>query len=131
MRHNMYCIFAKDAVKAMNGNRGKMASMAGHAFLHSFWNGQEKAHENRYQQRSPTSLYKLSEKAFKVTSAVDTTEELLALYDEIKDNIRYGSSLVQDAGITVFGKPTIVCLGVGPIGEEDIPESIRALKVFI
>ena len=33
----MYCIFSKEAVKAMNGNRGKLASMAGHAYLHAWW----------------------------------------------------------------------------------------------
>ena len=130
-KFKMYCIYAKDSVKAMNGNRGKLASMAGHAFLHSYWDAEEKAYLNRYSQRNSCSLYKQSEKAFKITLAVDTTEELIAIHDEIKSNIRFGSSLVKDSAITVFEKPTVVCLGVGPIAEEDVPESIKKLRVFI
>lgn len=129
--YKMYCIFAKDAIKKMNGNRGKLASMAGHAYLHSFWDAQEKAHANRYKQVNPCALYKLSGLAFKITLYVETTEELVELYNEIKDNPRFGCSLVEDAGRTVFDGPTVVCLGVGPIGEEDIPESISSLGVLI
>ena len=33
----MYCIFAKESIDKMKGNRGKMAAQAGHAFLHSWW----------------------------------------------------------------------------------------------
>ena len=29
----MYCIFSKEALKKMNGIRGKLASQAGHAYL--------------------------------------------------------------------------------------------------
>jgi len=127
----MYCIYSKEAIKAMNGNRGKLASMAGHAYLHSFWSGLEKAHENRYEQINPCSAYKLSGFAKKVTLKVETTAELVQLYDELKDNLRFGTSLVEDAGLTVFDGKTIVCLGVGPIAEGDIPESIKTLNVLI
>jgi peptidyl-tRNA hydrolase len=126
----MYCIFAKDAIKKMNGVRGKMASMAGHAYLHSWWDAEEKGWENRYKRPSPAVKYRISNLAFKITLAVETTEELFQLYNEIKDT-DIGCSLVTDAGRTVFGEPTTVCLGVGPVNEEDVPESIRNLKVLI
>ena len=37
MKHKMYCIFAKESIAKMNGIRGKMATQAGHAYLHAFW----------------------------------------------------------------------------------------------
>lgn len=29
----MYCIFARESIEKMGGNRGKLAAMAGHAFV--------------------------------------------------------------------------------------------------
>ena len=37
----MYCIVSKEAVKACNGNRGKMLTQAGHAYVHANWNAQD------------------------------------------------------------------------------------------
>lgn len=131
MKNVMYCVFSKEAIKLMNGNRGKMASMAGHAYLHSFWEGLDKGWANRYKKVCSAQNYKNSPRAYKITLYVETTQELIDLYDEIKDNPEFGSSLVTDAGRTVFGGPTIVCLGIGPIMECDVPDSIKSLKVLI
>ena len=126
----MYCIYSKEAIKSMNGNRGKLAAMAGHAYLHAYWNGQEKAHENRYKQRNLCSLYKNSGLAKKVALVVDTTEDLVNLYDEIKDEA-FGVTLIEDAGLTVFDGKTTVCMGVGPVAKESVPKSIGELRVLI
>jgi peptidyl-tRNA hydrolase len=119
----MYCIFSQEAIDAMGGNRGKMAAQAGHAYLHSFWNALDEGFwEN-------TKGYRDSNKAMKICLVVPTTEELVTLY---KSYIGVcGNTLVKDAGMTVFKEPTITCVGIGPISEEDIGEDLKALKVFI
>lgn len=128
MIYKMYCIFAMESVKKMNGNRGKLASMAGHAYLHSFWDAvnYNPANEDPWQQAAG---YRLSEKAYKITLIVDTVEQLKTLQDAYENVC--GNSLVTDAGLTVFGEPTTVCLGIGPILESNIGDDIKALKVFM
>lgn len=131
----MYCIFSKEAIKLMNGNRGKLSSMAGHAFLHSWWDANDKCWEsqNRHHKNATwPAAYKNSMLAKKVTVFVDTTEELLALYEKVKDeNPHIGVSLVVDAGRTVFDGPTTVCFGYGPVPDEAVHPAIAELKVLI
>ena len=73
--------------------------------------------------------YASSERAYKITLIVDTVEELKALQEKYKDIC--GTSLVTDAGFTVFNEPTTTCLGLGPIAEENIGDDIKSLKVFL
>lgn len=126
----MYCIFARESVVKMGGNRGKLASMAGHAYLHSFWDSCDEDKDDYNGSRLDQAfLYQKSGSAFKITLIVDTVEELIQLknnYDEI-----CGTSLVIDSARTVFTEPTIVCLGIGPISEDNIGEDLESLKVFI
>lgn len=123
----------------MNGNRGKMASQAGHAYLHAFWDAyhvcddavlltdeQFQTARNKLEQ---AIIYKDSGLAFKITLVVDTDEELKVLADKYRD--KCGVSLVTDAGRTVFNEPTITCVGLGPVDEEQLDEDIRSLKVLI
>lgn len=133
MKYKMYAIFAKESVQKMNGIRGKMCTQAGHAYLHAYWDAVK-----------PTfNLFKMARKlkqaiaykyrfgaahAYKITLVVDTVEELKALQEKYKDVC--GTSLVTDAGFTVFTEPTTTCLGIGPIGENNIGDDIKALKTF-
>lgn len=129
MIYKMYCIFAMESIKKMNGNRGKLASMAGHAFLHSYWDAM-KTNKLRYNQKSEQGInYKNSERAFKITLVVDTVAELEALQAQYKKLC--GTSLVTDAGLTVFKEPITVCLGIGPISEQNIGDDLKTLKVLI
>lgn len=131
MNYQMYCIFSKEAIKLMGGNRGKMTSMAGHGFLHAYWSAEEKSWNNRYiEGGNKAGFYKNSQKAKKVTLFVETTEELISLYEELTDD-KIGISLVTDSALTVFDGPTTVCFGYGPIETDQVPESIRKLKVLI
>ena len=130
MKVKMYCIFALESVKKMNGIRGKMCTQAGHAYLHAFWDaasnvGSNKAHPQKIEQ---ALAYASSERAYKITLVVDTVEELKALQEKYKDIC--GTSLVTDAGFTVFNEPTTTCLGLGPIAEENIGDDIKSLKTF-
>lgn len=120
MKHKMYCIFSREALKLMNGNRGKMSTQAGHAYLHSYWDSMERfpAYCEEYRQG----------RVYKITLAVDTTEELHDLHEKLKETM--GVSLVTDAGFTVFDGPTVTCLGVGPV-PEDKAVLLKNLKVLI
>lgn len=122
MTYKMYCIYSKEAVDAMGGNRGKLASMAGHAYLHAWWNS-----STNYPEAAIG--YKNGGPAFKITLVVPTTDELLPILTKYKDIC--GVSLVTDAARTVFNEPTTVCLGLGPIRVDDIGDDLKSLKVFI
>lgn len=132
MIHKMYCIFALESVKKMNGIRGKLATQAGHAYLHSFWDAIDRSFADGFGNFNETYLqakrYRSSERAYKITLIVDTVEQLKALQEKYKDIC--GTALVTDAGLTVFEEPTTTCLGIGPISEDNIGDDLKALKTF-
>lgn len=131
MKIKMYCIFALESVKKMNGIRGKMCTQAGHAYLHSFWDSVQRFpghHGFANDEPGDAERYQNSERAYKITLIVDTVDELKALQEKYKDVC--GTSLVTDAGYTVFNEPTTTCLGLGPISEDNIGDDIKALKTF-
>jgi len=140
----MYCIVSREAIKAMNGNRGKLAAQAGHAYLHAYWDAEkrsgcrpefdtpipqkEMSEDNKFLYA--VDAYKYGGNAKKVCLVVDTTDELRALESAYRPVC--GVSLVTDAGLTCFdGVPTTTCLGIGPIRDEDVGEDLKCLKVFI
>lgn len=124
-----------ESIKKMNGNRGKLASQAGHAYLHAYWDamfvekGGMEFDPIQAKKIDQAHNYRLSGKAYKITLVVDTVEELKALQEKYKDIC--GTSLVTDAAHTVFDEPTTTCLGIGPISEENIGEDLKGLKVLI
>ena len=129
MKVKMYCIFALESVKKMNGIRGKMCTQAGHAYLHAFWDATKIYDPKEINpKRDQAIAYMNSERAYKITLVVDTVDELKALQEKYKDVC--GTSLVTDAGFTVFNEPTTTCLGLGPIAEENIGDDIKSLKTF-
>jgi peptidyl-tRNA hydrolase len=131
MKVKMYCIFAKESILKMNGIRGKMCTQAGHAYLHSFWDAMYRPGMDAVKDAhipAQAIAYQNSERAYKITLIVDTVEELIALQEKYKDIC--GTSLVTDAGFTVFNEPTTTCLGLGPISEENIGDDIKSLKTF-
>ncbi len=110
MNYRMYCIFSKESLERMKGIRGKMASQAGHAFLHAYWDSLEKF-------KIEADIYKSSGRATKITCVVDTDAELLNLYEKYQNVC--GTTKVIDSGDTVFGGvPTLTCIGLGPIDIE-------------
>lgn len=137
MKVKMYCIFALESVKKMNGIRGKMCTQAGHAYLHAFWDANYAANAEPFtteevliatRKVEQAQAYYNSDRAYKITLVVDTVDELKALQDKYKDIC--GTSLVTDAAFTVFNEPTTTCLGLGPIFEENIGDDIKSLKTF-
>ncbi len=129
----MICIFSLESIKAMGGNRGKLAAQAGHAYLHAWWNADQRF-RSYYgglggDHIAAPELYKDSNAAVKVCLICETTENLLTLYENYKDIC--GATLVKDAGRTVFNEPTITCVGIGPIKRADRGEDLTKLKVLI
>jgi peptidyl-tRNA hydrolase len=118
----LYCVFAKESIAKMKGNRGKLASQAGHAYLHTVWDAM-----NRFPQL--VIDYQNSERAYKITLVVDTVAELEQLRDAYAGVC--GVSLVKDAGFTVFDEPTVTCLGIGPIHVDQIGDDLKQLKLLI
>jgi len=130
MKYKMYCIFAKESIAKMNGNRGKLAAQAGHAYLHSYWNAMsDMASDGDRPKFSQAMYYQNGNHAYKIALVVETVaelEELKKSYDGL-----CGVSLVKDAGFTVFNEPTVTCLGIGPIREDLIGEDLKILKTLV
>lgn len=119
--YKMYCVFCKESIEKMKGIRGKMTAQAGHAYLHSFWDAQERFPEHADE-------YKNSSHAVKITVIVDTEKELYEMLEYYKDIC--GVSLVRDAGFTVFNEPTVTCLGIGPIHVDKVGRYLEKLPLF-
>lgn len=117
----MYCICSKEALDQMKGIRGKMITQGGHAYLHAFWDA-----EDRFPDLA--RAYRETSHAYKITLVVPTEADLQRLMDSYRDVC--GVSLVKDAGFTVFKnedgspKPTVTYLGLGPITESMIKEDL-------
>lgn len=123
----MYAVFSPAAVKAMKGNRGKLAAQAGHAYLHAWWD----AH-TRHPELA--AAYRKGPRAFKIAlmpKDEDGTDE--AWFDRLLEAYRdkTGVTKVIDAGFTVFEGPTLTCIGIGPISAEDREEVLAGLRPLI
>ena len=125
MKHKLYCIFADESVKKMNGIRGKMCTQAGHAYVHSIWDAFAPSFNliKMFRKIKQAYAYKHSERAYKITLRISTVDELKALQEKYRDIC--GTSLVTDAGFTVFAEPTTTCLGIGPIREDKIGDDLN------
>jgi len=119
--YRMYFIVCLDAVKKMNGIRGKMMTQAGHGYLHSFWDAQARFPDD-------ATGYTRVDHPRKITVQVDSEHDLNALYAAYRRVC--GVSLVKDSGFTVFNEPTVTGLGIGPIKEDLIGDDLKGLKLF-
>jgi peptidyl-tRNA hydrolase len=103
----------------MNGVRGKFGAQAGHAYLHAFWDSEK--HFPDYAE-----AYKDSERAFKICVSVPTDADLVSLQKKYASIC--GTSLTVDAGLTVFNEPTVTTLGIGPVPDSLVEDTLRDLK---
>jgi hypothetical protein len=106
------------AIRAMNGNRGRMIVQAGHAYVHALWDAQDRFPE-------AVAVYR-SQPAFKICLAVDSR------YHDI-----CGVSVVQETGSKVSGEVDqknalmTTALGIGPIHIDQISNDLSSLKSFV
>ncbi len=115
----LYACVSRTALKAMNGVRGKLGAQTGHAFMHAFWDA-----DNRFPDAA--RAYRYSQRAYKVVLVVEDD----AVLDEILEACRpiAGVTDVVDAAFTVFDKPTRTAVGVGPIRKSERPAILASLK---
>ena len=120
----MYAIFARETLREMK-YEGKLAAQAGHAYLHAWWDAEDRlAFEHiskwagTYKEETPyyTNVmrpYRDGNDARKISLVVDTVDELEALYSMFKPHM--GATIVDDCGYTVFNCTTTTAVGLGPI----------------
>jgi hypothetical protein len=125
--YKLYAILSQEAVKAMNGNRGRMATQAAHGFLHAFWDGCDRFPEM-------TTAYRAQPSAFKVTLVAVDSEALRILEEKYRPIC--GVSLVVERGTKSDGSvneavKAVTCLGLGPILLDKIGEDLSGLKNFL
>jgi peptidyl-tRNA hydrolase len=130
-RVKMYCIFAKESLVKMNGIRGKLGAQAGHAYLHAWWDAMYRPGMDAIKDAhipAQAIAYQNSERAYKICLVVDTVDQLKEIEAEYKNIC--GTSLVTDAGFTVFDEPTTTCLGLGPLRDSLKTETLSKLKTL-
>lgn len=121
-----YTVFSSDAIKKMNGNRGKLAAQSQHAILHAFWDAEERFEEKAKAYKNSLVNGSRAKKIVLVCDDEQIMNDLLEIYRSIS-----GVTKVVDAGFTVFNEPTFTCLGIGPLTSEDCEEILKSLKVLI
>ena len=121
----MYAIFARETLAQMQFE-GKLAAQAGHAYLHAWWDAEQRLSIKQICAPGSRSEivysdyylnvmqpYRDENDARKIALVVDTVEELRELYEWARPHM--GATLVEDCGYTVFNQPTITAVGLGPI----------------
>lgn len=117
----LYAIVSNEAVAAAGGNRGKMIAQAGHAYVHAMMDS---------LTRFPDQAKAYLESGVVAKICLKADEQVLHTLSVLYKN-RCGVFLVKDAGLTVFPRPMITALGIGPIVPDNQEEVMKALKVFI
>ena len=124
----MYAIFCRETLRQMK-YEGKLAAQAGHAYLHAWWDAEDRLmfdswsedseYLNTYKKKLSSYYievmepYREGDDARKIALVVDTVEELEQLYEEFRPHM--GATLVDDCGYTVFECTTTTAVGLGPI----------------
>ena len=113
----MYAIFCRETLQQMKFE-GKLAAQAGHAYLHAWWNAEDRFApgnwiESRDYYDSVMLPYRNNNDARKIALVVDTVQELEELYEQFRPHM--GATIVDDCGYTVFDCTTTTAVGLGPI----------------
>ncbi len=133
----MYCIFSRESLAKMQGNRGKACAQAGHAYLHAWWAAEKlrlsyvaEDNEKEYSRLFETmGKYKNGDDARKICLVVDTDADLRRLVADYQGFT--GTTLVEDCGYTVVDPGTITCAGIGPLRDSEKGDDLRELELYI
>jgi PTH2 family peptidyl-tRNA hydrolase len=136
-------VFRKDLIKGEHAVRkGKIAAQVAHASLGALLKfakrytiekeNEPNEHYIEFGFYDNSILDKWLNGIFtKICVTVDNEEELLKLYNKIKDDCLIPVALITDAGNTEFhGVPTNTCIGIGPWWSEEIDEYTKDLPLF-
>ena len=135
-------VFRKDLIKGEHALRkGKIAAQVAHASLGALllWAkrysiagnyGNENYIEFGFLDNSILDDW-LNGIFTKICVCVENEEELLKLYNKIKEDALIPVVLITDAGNTEFhGVPTNTCIGIGPWRSDEIDEYTKDLPLF-
>lgn len=114
----LYAIVSAEAVAESKGARGKMAAQTGHAFCGALCDAIGRFHKRAAEYIESGATPKL------VLVAEEAT--LHKLHQLYKD--KFGTALVKDAGRTVFTRPIITALGIGPMLRSERDEILAELR---
>lgn len=132
-------VFRKDLLKGDHAIRkGKFAAQVAHgslgALLKLAWRFRDEKDVNHIDFRygDDSGLKKWLDGIFtKVCLSIDNDEELINLYNNIKDNSEIPCALITDCGLTEFhGVPTNTCIGIGPWWSDEIDKFTGNLKLL-
>lgn len=98
--------------------KGKLAVQVGHACVDCALNSPREKVETWYLQGMKKIVLKLKNLAE------------LKKYQRLADKSGLVNCVIKDAGMTVFKKPTITCLGIGPDKEDLINTITSELKML-
>jgi len=98
--------------------KGKLSAQVAHASV----DGLLKSHKDDILKWKAEGMKKI------VLKVKDKKE--LFEYRSKADEAGVVSSVIQDAGLTVFKKPTITCMSIGPDKEEKIDKITGKLKIL-
>lgn len=119
----LYCIISKevfDFIKKKD-RLGKGHAQTGHAWLHAYWDAE-------FHYPEVAAAYRASPRAFKIVLKVADETELRRLYEAHAGVC--GRTLVEDAGFTVFDRPTVTCIGLGPVRRSELRGGAADLKPY-
>jgi peptidyl-tRNA hydrolase len=114
----MYAIFCRETLRQMKFE-GKLAAQAGHAYLHAWWDAEDRWGFNSLvgepfgDYANVMYKYRNGSDARKIALVVDTVAELEELYEQFRPHM--GATIVDDCGYTVFNCTTTTAVGLGPI----------------
>lgn len=116
--------------KDLNMPSGKLAAQVSHASMATITNRLEQTDNGYFLNTNDNYLKEWLENRFtKVVLYVKSEKALLDVYQKA---INKGLSvyLIEDAGFTVFDKPTKTCLSIGPCLQDDLIGVTDKLQLF-
>ena len=104
--------------KDLNMRKGKMVAQGAHACLYSYL-------------KTPADVLDAwkSERQRKICVGVDSEEALLGIYKQAEE-AGLPCTLILDAGLTEFKKPTHTAVGIGPASDQEIDRITGNLKLL-
>jgi peptidyl-tRNA hydrolase, PTH2 family len=97
---------------------GKIIPQAGHAYMGALLKA-DKALVETY----------LSGAFTKIAVKAKNLAAILRAKDEC-DALGIPTSLITDAGRTIFNEPTVTCLGIGPVLRESLPKFVQKMQLM-
>jgi len=131
--------------KDLGMSRGKMSAQVAHASLACILNEAKRSEsieriagekngitikelKLKFSETSSMNSW-INGKFIKIVLVVDNEKELLEIYNKAKEK-NLNVSLITDAGLTEFDKPTKTCVGIGPYFSDKFKGLTDHLKIF-